>query len=360
MKHPSLVGALLVGLAACHAAPEGSEVPTLPGEAHAPVVEVLRVESAPVDGVVTATGTADAAEAADLASPAGGIVTQVLVEPGDAVREGQVLVRYRNERVSLGRSQASAAAEAAETQAAYAESELKRLRPLVERGSVARSELDALESQARAARANARAARSAARSAGQAAADLTLTAPFDGIVTAVHAQVGETATGRAGVRVADLDVLELSLQVHESDLRFVRDGATVEVHFPNLDLDATGTVSWVGLEIDARSRTAEVVARIDNADHSIPAGAFAEATLRSDLGREAMVVPPTALAGSSDDPYVWVVQADQATKQPVQVRRLGDGRAELLHGVEPGQVIVASRTAAVREGPVRPATGGER
>lgn len=349
-----LMSPLLLGLAACHSAGGHGEAPHVPEGGRVPTVEVLRVDNQPLSGDVHATGTAMAKETADLAPPAGGIATEVLVQVGDEVRSGQALVRYRNERVSLGYRQAEASATAAEAQAAYAESEVARMTPLVERGTIASSQLDSLRTQAQAARSQATAARAAARAAGEAAADLTVRAPFDGIITAVNAQVGETATGATpAVHIADLRTLELTVAVHERDLPGLRNGGTALVHFPNLGLDREGSISWVALELNPRTRSAEVVATLDNNDLSVPSGAFAEVTLRASSDRTGLVLPHAAVGGKDDERFVWVVQDQHASAQSVEIRPLDSQRVEVVSGLQPGQVVVASRTTAVAEGPVR-------
>ncbi len=348
---------IALGLAACHASATTHDAPSAEGHARVPTVEVLTVQRAPLVTRVVATGTAVAQKVADLASPAGGIAHRLHVQPGDTVRAGDVLVTYRNERIRQSKLQAEASAVAAETQAAHAAREVERLRPLVARGSIATTQLDSVSSQAQAAEAQARAAPSAANAAAEVAADLVLRAPFDGTVVDVSAQIGETASGAPAARIADLRTLELTVHVHERALPRVKAGSPVEVRFPNLDLTRQGTVSWVGMEIDPRTRTAEVVATVDNPDRDIPSGAFAEAVLVHEGGRNALVVPETAIASPSADPFVWVVDGSQAARASVRIHALGDGRAEILEGLDDGRTIVASRTSAVREGPVHVAGG---
>ena len=106
------------------------------------------------------------------------------------------------------------------------------------------------------------------------------------------------------------------------------------------------------MEIDRRTRSAQVVATIDNGDLSIPSGAFAEVTLRSDVGRDGIVVPEGAVAGTEEAPFVWVVADGVAAERSVNVRPLGDGRIEVVDGLQPGQTIVKSRVSAVSAGPV--------
>jgi multidrug resistance efflux pump len=207
----------------------------------------------PASDTVAADARALPIRRAELAAPAGGgVVAEVLVEEGDTVTAGQALMRLDATRLDAEVVQAEAAVTAAEAQARQAQAAARQAIAQVtvadagvDQASAAVDAADATRDgtpsgaahraanaevvRARAglrqARAQLTAARRAADAAGAAAeataaeaarskaalteaqaavADLTLEAPFAGIVASLDAIVGETVTPGAPIaRIAD-------------------------------------------------------------------------------------------------------------------------------------------------------------
>jgi HlyD family secretion protein len=124
-------------------------------------------------------------------------------------------------------------------------------------------------------------------------AQLTLTAPMDGIVTSRSAQVGETATAGAPLlTIANLDEVTLVIYVPENRVGHVRLGQEVEVqvdsfpaqvfvgHVMNIAGEAEFTPRNVQTQEERVNLVFAVKVSIPNADQKLKPGMPADATIR--------------------------------------------------------------------------------
>ncbi len=326
-----------------------------PGATADPVVEVdtLRVARGETNAPLIITGTSRAARAADLAPAMTARIERILVSEGDRVKRGQPLVRLDARTAKLGATQAAAAATAAKAQADQLEADHKRLAPLAERGSIPRSRLDQLDSQRDAAQAQARAAAAAADAAARVAENAVLRAPFAGLVADVPVEVGEMSSMAPGaklVRLVDLSSVEVTVPLPERDLGRVALGDQVIARFPSLSREAEGEIVHIGFEIDANTRTAEVVARMPNPDESLRAGLFTQISIAPSSSRDAIVIPKTAVAGPAGSRYVYVVTGDTVARRPVRTAEFNRSHEEIIDGLSDGDVIVTDQIGRLSEG----------
>jgi len=112
----------------------------------------------------------------------------------------------------------------------------------------------------------------------QAAADATLVAPFDGVVTKVLAEEGQLVTAMPPVMVltiADTDTLEVRVQIPERRLAEVKQGMAVRVSLPAVKVERDAKIDRISEVLDSTTRSVETVIRLDNRDRALPAGLFA-------------------------------------------------------------------------------------
>ena len=79
-------------------------------------------------------------------------------------------------------------------------------------------------------------------------------APFDGVVTAVNAKVGQSASGTA-FTIADLDHLEIVVNMSEVDVNQIKTGQSVEVTLdavPDADPEGHGHADRAGRHAEQR------------------------------------------------------------------------------------------------------------
>jgi RND family efflux transporter MFP subunit len=337
-------------MAGCHGADPASSaaIETIPAR-----VVQSQEQQVPLD--IRSTGTVHARESAVVSAQVVGRIKQVLVRAGDSVRAGETLLVLDDgaQRASVDQAQAGlkAAQEeqaAAQTAAKLAASTLERYRQLETERSVSPQEMDEVAQRAAAASARLEAMRSqadAARAQDAGARTMLsytrLVAPFAGVITARMADPGTLAS--PGVPLLQLDkagALQLEVPVDESAIIAVRKGMKVPVTINGASpADLAGTVAEIDPAADPDSHTFRV--KIDLPSSSqLRAGTYGTAQFVNGL-RQTIFIPRSAVIsrGSLVCAYVvdgqGIAQLRYLTLGPIQ-RNL----VEVLSGVSPGEQFV--------------------
>jgi HlyD family secretion protein len=310
-----------------------------------------------------------------------GRLVEVAVEEGEAVQEGQVLARLddRDARVALQRAEAEvraaqarlAAAQAQERNARRTEARTQRL---AREGVIPRSQLQDVQTAARAAEAELRGAEAqltAIRRALEAArlqlSHTVVRAPFAGTVARKLADEGavlapaalEQANLGGIVELVDLRALEVQAEVSEEQLSRVESGQPALVFldaFPDRVFRArAGTVRPA---IDRSKATAQVkVEFLSPPEGALPDMGAKVSFLSEELSPEAVAaneqelrVPASAVVTEEGQATVWVVEDGRLSRQPVRVgERLGD-EVVLEAGPPPGTQVVLAPEPRLRDG----------
>jgi membrane fusion protein (multidrug efflux system) len=138
--------------------------------------------------------------------------------------------------------------------------------------------------------------------------------------------------------------------VGELDLVRIQQGDRVVAHIPSLGVELEGQVASLGVELHPLTRSTEVVTVFDNADGRLRGGMFAEVEIRPESSRRAVVLPRSALGGSGDERFVYVVDQCRARRRPVTTIDLDDSRVEVREGVREGEVVVVRGVARIADG----------
>lgn len=214
--------------------------------------------------------------------------------------------------------------------------------------------------------ANARLAVAQARltlsSAQQELADTTLTAPFDGVVSAVDAAVGEPAgTASPLLTLVDDSKVALGAQIDEGDVTHVAVGQPA-----TLTLDALGDRTFPG-RVTTIAPTATLVSNIpifyvtvevDNAGRSLRGGMTGQATIVTRTVQDTFRVPSRAVQ-SRDGGYAVAVRQPDGRFAPVPVEVVGTAGIDtvLTGNVPEGAVVLVSGGAGA---PAPADQGGQR
>lgn len=349
----------------------------------APAVSVAPARVSEVVETVTVTGTL-VPRSEILAGPEieGLRIVEILVDEGDRVSKGDVLVRLSRDALEAQLAQSDAAlarsdaaiAQAksqiaqAEANARLATTELERAQTLLKSGNSTQAILDQRAAAQRAASAQAQAARDALRAAeadrkGAEAqrrelmvriARADVRTPAAGLVARRNAKLGAVASGAAEplFRIIENGEIELEAEAPEARIGAIAAGQSAFVTV------ADGTripakVRLVSPEVDRATRLGRVRVTLLKPE-GVRVGAFARAEI--EIRRERSVTAPvSALTYGANGPSVLVAEGGLVRERRVSLGHVDGGRAEIRSGVNKGDEIVVRAGAFLRDGDsVRP------
>lgn len=303
----AVIAAMLVGLwFFTHREPANDL--TASRESQAPLVSVIAAGRATIAGTINATGTLAARREMPVGvAGEGGQVVQVLVEPGQWVRAGQVLaVIDRSVQVEQQAGQA-AQIQVAEADARLAQANLDRALQLVERGFVSRADVDRLTATRDAAQARVRVARAQLSETRARINRLNIVAPASGLVLERRVEPGQVVSSGSGVlfRLARDGEMELLARLAESDLAQVRPGIAAAVTPVGMQRSFTGQVWQVSPVIDPQTRQGTARISLAYAPELRPGG-FASAEIVAGTV-VAPLLPESAVLSDNAGSFVYVV-----------------------------------------------------
>lgn len=333
---------LITVLAAC-----GREQAIAPGAAQEPPFALHTVQREAMPRERVWDGVVEAVDQATLAAQTGGRVLELLFDVNDFVEAGQVVIRFTDVEQQAAQRRAEAQIAAARAAANEAESDHRRTSELFERQLVARAQLDQASARRDATRAQLASAEAALREAREQVDYTVVRAPYSGILTQRHVEVGETVRpGQPLVSGLALNRLRVHVDVPQGEVEAIRrhgrafllldDGRRVEaervVVFPYAD---------------PQSHSFRVRIELPEAETGLYPGMIAKAAFVLDEG-ERLLVPASALVRRSEVAAVYAL--DEAGRLALrQVRpghRYGE-RIEILAGLAEGERIAADPVAAL-------------
>ena len=297
-----------------------------------------------VSRVISATGTLAARREMPVGvAGEGGMITRVLVEPGQWVRAGQVLATVDRSVQTQTASALNAQIAVAQSDQQIAQSELDRAQQLVDRGFISKADLQRRTATRDAAAARVRAAQATFREAQARNGRLDIRAPAEGLILTRAAEPGQIVSSGSGVlfRMAMGGQMELRAQLAESDLVGLNVGAPATVTPVGGDTRFKGEVWQVSPVIDPQTR--QGIARIAlSYNPALRPGGFAAATIRGGAGH-APVLPDSAIQSDDKGSFVYIVGPDnKVARRDVKIGQVSDDGVTIASGLKGDERVVRS------------------
>ncbi len=276
-------------------------------------------------------------------------VLEVPVEPGDRVRQGQLLARLDNALPAAQAAQAAAAVTEAEAALTIAQADLRRSAELARTNSVARQTLEQRQSVAMQAEARLALARAQRDEAEARLAQTRILAPADGIVSRRSVLPGAVSQpGQEAMRIIRDGRLELDARVPELDLATVRPGQPVQVRHGERDIAAE--VRAVAPVVGADTRLGIVHVALPP-DSGLRPGMFAQAEILPPV-QSALTVPQEAVVVRDGNPAAFVLPegSDQVVQRAVTTGSRRDGTIEITAGLAAGERVVVTGAGFLSDG----------
>jgi len=319
---------VLPGLAAC--SDSGGKAGAGKGERPAQLVQLATLERKALRHEADRTGTLRALQAAKIFNQEEGAVLEVKVHEGDRVAAGDVLARLDDRVLHAEFSKARA-------RRVEAEANLKRLARLAERRLVSQETLEK-------ARTGHAVAAAEERLLETRVGHMTVTAPFDGVISARRVNPGDVAPKHSHLftlvdptsLVTDVTVSELLLpRLNVGDPARVRIDALGDTSFP-------GRIHRIYPTVDPGTRRGRLEVLLDPVPAGASAGQFCRVTLITHA-EERLVAPLSAVRRDNDGAHVFRVgDDDTAQRIPVVVGLRVADEVEILDGLVAGDRVVVS------------------
>ncbi len=349
-----LVVAALVIAAAWWMMGSSKPVAKAGGGKQAPTVTVVVPGRQSVDRVISATGNLAARREMPVGvAGEGGMVSAVLVEPGQWVGAGQVLATIDRSVQSQQAASLNAQIAVSEADARLAQSELERAQALVARGFISKADIDRKTATRDAARARVNVSRAQFQQSQASNSRLDIRAPAAGLVLERRVEPGQVVSGGSGVlfRMAKGGEMEMLARLGESDLARMTVGQQATITPVGSTQSFKGQIWQVAPVIDPQTR--QGFARIAVPyDKALRPGGFAAASIISGAA-DVPLLPESAVQSDAKGSFVFIVgKGNKIERRDVQVGDVNDQGVTILTGLTGQEAIVLSAGAFLNPGEV--------
>ena len=313
-------------------------------------VTITRPRAADLPITLSANGNIVAWQEASVGAEANGLrLTEVHVNVGDEVKQGQVLAKFAAATIQADVAQARASLAEAVANARESAANGDRARRLQPTGAISAQQINQYLTAEQAGKARVQAARATLHAQQLRMQHTQVIAPDSGVISVRMATVGAVVgTGTELFRMIRQGRLEWRAEVMSEELGRMAPGAMATLTAAN-GRKIQGKVRMIAPTVDPQTRAALVYVDLPK-DSGAKAGMFA--TGQFELGSsDALTVPQQAVVMRDGFTFVFGMNADRRVAQ-IKVatgRRLGD-RVEITSGVTPDTVIVASGAGFLNDG----------
>jgi RND family efflux transporter MFP subunit len=297
------------------------------------------------------TGVVSARVQSNLGFRVPGKITSRLVDTGQFVRAGQLLMTIdRTDYVHAitARAETVTAAKAKAVQAAADEA---RYRGLVKTGAVSASTYDQIKAASDAAQAELAAATAQEQVARDEGGYSQLVADADGIVVETLAEPGQVVmAGQTVVKLAHSGPREAAVNLPETLRPAIGSKAYATLYGSTTRIPVR--LRQLSGAADPQTRTFEARYVLEGAAANAPLGATVTVHLSGDAGTDTLQVPIASVLDRGKGPGIWLLNPSTSTVsfQSVQVQRLDEELATISGNLHQGQQVVAVGVHLLRDG----------
>ncbi|MDP4529867.1 efflux RND transporter periplasmic adaptor subunit [Alkalimonas delamerensis] len=331
---------VLAMLAGCESAEPTSNATGTAAESRAIAVAAAEVQYRDLSRRLLLSASVRPRETVRISAQTRGIVQQLLVEEGDSVHAGQLL---------LSLDQAEQRAELARAEALLEQAQLayRRQAELYQRELTSASEYQAQAAALRVAESEYQLWQTRV-------AFGTVLAPRDAVVSRRWVELGESIREQDPLlELTDVSQLVLHLGVSELDVAYLTLGQQVEVQLdamPGRILTAEVRRIFPTAELSSRFITVEVVLPEKAWQQGVRPGFLGRVNLTIDARQDALAVPASAVVQQEGGAFMMVIANERLEKREVQTGVQRGQWLEITEGVEAGEVVLAALASEMNEG----------
>ena len=338
---PSLLCLLLLTPAACRFDAQADEAKTEKNKAEkedtAVPVQVTTLTRGPIESVLRFSTNLEAESKVQVLAEAARQVQKLVVEEGDPVRKGQLLLRLQDDeqRTAVAR---------VESELAKVRREYDRQQRLFQQGFLSEEDFSNATYQIE----------QLELSLDEAKRELSYTevrAPIAGTVTGRHVNLGDHITPNQHLfDIVDFDSIVARVFVPEKELVRLRSGQETRLSAPSLgDEIYLGRISRIAPVVDPQSGTVKVTVTIPEG-HDLRPGLYVDVELVTDVHEQALLVPKRALVYDQDQIFVYRLQGNAVERLRIRPLLENKETIEPVEGLHQGDQLVVAGQAGLKEG----------
>ena len=293
-------------------------------------VQVDTIKSELIGAEFAYSGTFEPNKETKLSAEIQGKINDVLVDVGTFVTKGQSLIQLDNSLLKLQ-------LQSAEVQVEGLEADVKRFTVLANADAVQGVQLEKAELGLKSAKVQ-------RATLLEQINKTTIKAPFNGVVTAKLTEEGAfAAPGVPLLQITDISVLKFTVNVSENDLSSFQLNQTFSINADAYsDVLLSGKATMIGSKANMGSSFPVQFIVSNTSDLKIKSGMFGKVKLKSDNQKNGIIIPSSAIIGSSSQPQVYKVKNGKAVLHNITIAQKIKNKTVVSKGLEEGDVIVTN------------------
>lgn len=308
--------------------------------------DVAYVEPRALTRWLPLSGTLQPVDQTTVKAKVSGEIRQVAVREGEAVKAGQLIVRFDTADLDAKLTDRIGALEASRAQLGLAEKTRTMNQQLLKQNFISQNAYDSAESNLSVTQGTLKSNEAQVQLAKNALRDAVALAPLSGTVAKRHVQPGEKVSFDAPlVTIVDLSQMELQAMVPANDIPELRAGMKVDLAIDGFgDRRFTGTIERINPTTEAGTRAILVFIHIPNPDAALRGGMFGTGKVTLAAGAPVPTLPAIAIRTEAGQTFVWTVENGKLGRRIVTVGRRDDsaGRVELKTALSPEIPVLAA------------------
>lgn len=322
-------------------------VPGMPTTRAAELAGVT-VNPEPVAETRSYEGVVEAVNEATIAAQVSDRITAINYDVNDYVPKGAVVAQFRDRQARAQLDQANAALQEARARLDEAEKEFVRITNIFEKKLVAKAALDKAVAERKAAQARLAQAQAGVAGAEEQLERTLIRAPYSGIVTKRHVEVGETPQLGAPIMTGlSLDRLRVSTQIPQTLIGLLQgECCAATILKPNGETVQVEKIT-VFPKADPLSHGFPVRLDLVAGQHGLYPGMYVKVTVQTGE-KPRLLVPAQAVVRRSEVVGLYIIGDDGGVHfRHVRLgRELADGRLEVQAGLQPGERVALDPVSA--------------
>ena len=351
-------------------------------------VTVEKVKKEDLVSKISASGEVKPKKSVDISAHIAGRIIKIAVDEGQMVNKDDLLLKLESTQYEASADRDRAYIRSLQAEQIKAEAQLENDKRIFERKEalfnkelISREELESTQAQYNISKASydsieyqIKQAQASLRSTLDNLDKTVYHSPIDGIITSLNVEEGEIALvgtmnnpGTVLMTIADLSVMEVDVEVDETDVIGVELGQTSEVRvdaFP--DLVIKGKVTEIGSSAiqtvtgSEESKDFKVVITLEDPPTNLKPGLSATADIITAEKSDVLTIPISALvlkesdekaesSGKSQEEGVFVIKDERAWFRPVEKGVMGELKIEIVSGLEQDEDIAVGPYSALRQ-----------